>query len=358
MVTDPKNLVALITTPTIAWVFARFTLIARRQQGHIRFQLRRSFNEGRVSASSLAFSIHVLLGFGLLCFAPYLAYLSVPPTDHNAATSYVPSMIERALLIALAVALITVNASVLWLIPHPCGYKQYGCATQRELVSSLTILTIAAVEFIAMAMAALGLLIPALKVFFVGPTVLMYIWCAMVCICELADVPWEEHWWGLATLQLARRGPDRKSKLTQTYINMSDNLTAARSVVRMSFAIPAMLGAMQNAAIVFNWTFRPSGVPPGQEVFFILFSLFSTLIMSAGFFTQAQLIFEISAAEGLGNFNQLILLKIVLGMEVFFTQVLPITLLIIGPNWTGHESTKEFNLYWFFWKGGDDMQFL
>ena len=83
-------LVGLLTGPTVLWLFVRFSQITRRQKGHILFQLRQGWNELLHSrkdgntrdaiyrGSIVSLLIHVVFGYGLLAFMPWLAYLCVP----------------------------------------------------------------------------------------------------------------------------------------------------------------------------------------------------------------------------------------------------------------------------------------
>ena len=273
-----------------------------------------------------------------------------------------PSRMQIYLLLGLGLVLIGVNCTVLWMLPHPRRFKEYGCRTQRELVSALSVIVLSAAEFIAMALPAVGILMKHLQLpppssiattvamnVCIALTIFLYIWCAAVSICELVGISWEEHFWGRSTLQLARYGPSRRSKLTEVYIT-SD----IKHVLWFWCAIPASIGAIQSVSILYHEIFgyedTSFAVSIQQERFLVVFFLFAALVMSAGFFTQAQLTFEIDKEKAAKKMDRVESLRGILITEVFLTQVLPLGLLMVGPYWTGNASFHEFNVDWFLWR--------
>jgi hypothetical protein len=256
------------------------------------------------------------------------------------------------------------------MLPHPSRYKEYACKAQRDLMRAFSTLTVSAVEFLAMSLTVVVVLLkdyqqqtPIAAIFLkhicLLTTILLYIWSFLVSLCELFNVEWEYQRWGRATLQLARRGPDKKSKLTIAYTRANARV---RAPILWSCAIAALIALFQNIAILVyeirldyfeSSTTRSTStkVPVEQERFLVAYLLFTTLAMSAGFFTQAQLTFEIEHQLDLKHTSQADMLRKILILEVVLTQILPLFLLAVGPYWTGHDTFQAFNFDWILWRG-------
>ena len=97
-------------------------------------------------------------------------------------------------------------------------------------------------------------------------------------------------------------------------------------------------------------------IPRLQELYFVVLVLYLTLIMSAGFFTMSQSIFEEDEFRQ-RNPGKTVPALIVLTMgevkvlaETLLTQALPVMLLAVGPEWVGMTSIGDFVLKFLLWR--------
>lgn len=404
---------ALVTTPTILWLYGRLASILRRNWRSLRFHLGQSLGTTTTTTtttatakqgttikrtSNLSFAVHVITGLGVATAAPYLAYLIVcVPTIGDAAADddkialTAPSSPHYVPLVLISTLLLTANASVLWLLPHPDLYKLYDCANRRAMVRALSLLYAGSVQFVAMTVAVLAMLVhPSLfrqhqqqqqlvlvvRTALMGATLVLYAWTLAICACEFRHVPWEDCYpmanrggragsglllWPAASLATMST---KKSTLTLAYVR-SDDL-AKNVQYGIMFSVGAVAG-LQNAVMLVRWwsvfyggihnrddedsnSFLPPPVSIGQETFYVLVSNYLTLVMSVGFFTVAQVTFSMHSTQ---DEKQREMLQRTLTVDVVVSQALPLLLLAaVGPQWCDCEvSLMQFYYHWFLWVG-------
>ena len=346
------SMVAVLTVPSILWLFYRFGEILLRQHKALRHHIgqalssitRQQQHQHSHGQGLVAFAAHVLTGLPLLAAAPYLAYLLVPDDQGGIEES------STIVMSFLGIALVVANApAFLWILPHPSRHGAYK-VDKRSFVRGLGILYVASLQFTAMGMSALLLLTEnfALKSTLSLVVPAIYLWTVAICACECANpkFPWEHQFWASPILASIGYGMKSKSKVASAFVDGSDTRRNAMQYLLYSiFGVAGILAFVQSMAMLQSCIDPPTiPMPRAQEQFFVVFFLYVTIVMSSGFFTMIQTIFD-SEKQPIQNDTKLL-------AEVMLTQAVPILLLQVGPAWIGANSFSEFFYRFILWKSG------
>ncbi|CAB9498908.1 expressed unknown protein [Seminavis robusta] len=388
---ESASLVLALTAPSLLWLFLRFAESLWRQHKALKHHLKNALfstdsNNKTSNSSSKAFAIHVLTGLPLVLTAPYLAYLMVPGVlMDNVDNGSAVNGFAVGFLKFLSTALIVVNSTVVfWIVPHPSRYQSYG-VDQRAFVRGLAIMYVAGLQFTAMPLSCLIFLArnttnndmvdAAVPLVAAIMTPLLYWWTVLICASELysSQFQWEHQFWARPILtHCMGHGLKQKSKLTAAFINADTPKKRAAQVVM--FCIFGAVGVLASVQAVGFLTETVAGVATqrttigrAQELYFVVLSLYLTLIMSAGFFTMSQSIFdadlsaaaasskqqedkqkknddynETTATQKVSSEPLLTMGEVKVLVETLLTQALPVALLVVGPEWVGMTSFADF----------------
>lgn len=340
--------VAILTVPSIFWLCYRIGEILWRQHKALKHHIGQAFSSNTTTRQGhgiVAFAAHVFTGLPLLLAAPYLAYLLVP-SDRLFRVEDAMSPTTLLLMGVVGSALVVANASAfLWILPHPSRYQAYK-VDQRSFVRALGILYVASLQFTAMGLSACMLLVGnhVLQLIVSCLVPAMYLWTIAICFCEISNpnFAWEYQFWARPILAKLGHGLKSKSKVTSAFLGGVDERRgkAVQYLLYSIFCAAGLLAFVQSVAML-QYCLYPSKVPVPrtQELFFVIFVLYMTIVMSAGFFTMIQTIFD---GEKRPNDAKLV-------AEVMLTQAIPVLLLYVGPAWIGIPSFSEFIYRFIFW---------
>jgi len=342
----PIILTTAITSPSILYLFVRFAHIFADRWRSLRHHVLR----GGITS---ALAVHVIGGIALLGTTPYLAYLCVPPTRSNpddtwqsdsSSSSSSSSVVQqhRYALFAITIILTIINANVFFLLPHPLlRHKEYK-TTQRMMVRSVTLFHACVLQFVAMSLGPIAFL--SQNDVFAGITLLvvtiLYAITVAISYCEMRHVPWEES--PLARVIFATciaYGTSAKSTLVSNAIN-DTKMVRSTMMYRILFGIGIYAGiqsAMQCIRFLLLFHLNNNDdddsnnnnnlqllllqpPDPNLEDWFIVLMTYTTVIMSASFFSFSQ-------------FDPRTTTDAIYSVDGLFGVLLPVMLNALGPYW-------------------------
>mmetsp|Transcript_2780 Transcript_2780/g.4162 ORF Transcript_2780/g.4162 Transcript_2780/m.4162 type:complete len:310 (-) Transcript_2780:373-1302(-) len=274
-------IIAFVTATGILWIFARLSAIVIRQRKPLQFHVKQALlDRGRTQINSIMFALHVVVGLAITGVSPYLAYLCVPPPGKigSTDTNFGIFSMHKQFLILCATIMTAVFLSVLWLIPHPSKYQMYGCNSERGLTRGISLLVVSALQFTAMGIVPLGLLVPVLRTPLTVVAVVTYFWTCVVCAAELANFAWERMYmrFGLHWI-IGKIGPKTKSKLTQAFLGAEAIMLQAQWII---FLVVGAIGGVQCLFMLLGWFFQQDNpVSQRQEMFYVIAILLQNVIM-------------------------------------------------------------------------------
>ena len=178
---------ALLTVPSVLWIYIRFFNIFR-QRYHI--------ISHHTKTGGVRMATHLAAGVILLLVLPLLAFLCIPPSMRPRTWLSDCSSICDSILIITGLLLLALNISTLWLVPHPKRHGEYSSKlSKRGFAMSLSIIHATNFQFLAMTASAFAVMchIWLLKVYLFGVVLLLYLASLMICIGELNSYAWEEN---------------------------------------------------------------------------------------------------------------------------------------------------------------------
>lgn len=360
--------VGVFTLPTILWMYYRFFVIFQERYGIIRYHAK---TEG------LRMSTHILVGMLLLILFPlYLAYLCIPPppvhnNDNNSAINggsssadndnsslFVHGWHTKIILWMIAIALVVLNLTTFFLLPHPKRFDEY----RKDLSKRIYIKTLSSfhgvnLQYMAMSLSALAISLnhghhhfqdeekhfvliafyATMKFCVLGVSWIIYTSSIGISLFEINEKAWEDYDWAKTILFPSLPfGPKSKSNLIGT---TGESASYIINVTHMFIVVIGSVAWVQTTCQIVQMTLPSSVLPPPSkavETFFTPMLLYTTIIMNVGFFVLSQT----SITGSLTNY-----LDFILG------QLWPIGLTMVGSAWLqALEHPNNDEIAPFFWQ--------